>query len=110
MSRPAYAASAAGGPDIAPGAGTTGPSRNRSLNRVGYSAKPVHPAEPMADDPFTLVERLALVDAARAVADSGLIVGAAGNLSVRSAEHLLITPRSARLGQIDPADCVAVAL
>ncbi|MDX6715231.1 MAG: L-fuculose-phosphate aldolase [Baekduia sp.] len=70
----------------------------------------VEPPEPMADDPFTLAERLALVDAARAVADSGLIVGAAGNLSVRSDDHLLITPRSARLGRVDPADCVAVAL
>jgi len=66
----------------------------------------------MAEDPFTGAERAALVAAAAAIAESGLIVGSAGNLSVRSAdgEHVLVTPRRARLGAIDPADCVCVAL
>lgn len=63
-----------------------------------------------ADDPFTSEDRAALVAAARAVADSGLVVGSSGNLSLRSAGHLLITPRRARLGAVDPADCVSVRL
>jgi L-fuculose-phosphate aldolase len=64
----------------------------------------------MAGAPITGAERGALVAAARAVSESGLIVGSAGNLSVRSGEHLLVTPRRARLGAVDPADCVCVAL
>jgi L-fuculose-phosphate aldolase len=61
-------------------------------------------------DPFTLEDRVALCDAAREVSTSGLVVGSAGNLSVRSGDHLLITPMGARLPSIDPADCVCVAL
>lgn len=63
-------------------------------------------------DPFTSQDRAALCDAARAVSESGLVVGSAGNLSVRSADgaHLLITPMGARLPAIDPADLVCVAL
>jgi L-fuculose-phosphate aldolase len=61
-------------------------------------------------DPFTLQDRVALCDAAREVSTSGLVVGSAGNLSVRSGDHLLITPMGARLPAIDPADCVCVAL
>jgi L-fuculose-phosphate aldolase len=64
----------------------------------------------MTSDPFTPQDRQALVDASRAVADSGLIVGSSGNLSLRSGDHVLITPRRARLGSVDPADCVCVAL
>jgi L-fuculose-phosphate aldolase len=64
----------------------------------------------MATDPFTPQQRAALVEASRAVAESGLIVGAAGNLSLRAGDHLLITPRGGRLGALDPDDCVAVAL
>jgi L-fuculose-phosphate aldolase len=54
--------------------------------------------------------RAVLVAGARAVAESGLVVGAAGNLSVRDDDAMLITPRGARLEAIDPADCVAVDL
>ncbi len=61
-------------------------------------------------DPFTRGDREALVAAARDIADSGLVVGASGNLGIRSGEHLLITPRGSRLGAIAPADCVAAAL
>lgn len=61
-------------------------------------------------DPFTSEDRAALVAASAAVAASGLVVGSAGNLSLRRDDHLLITPRRARLAAIDPADCVAVAL
>lgn len=61
-------------------------------------------------DPFTLQDRVTLAEAARDVAASGLVVGASGNLGVRSGEHLLITPRGSRLKAINPPDCVCVAL
>jgi L-fuculose-phosphate aldolase len=63
-----------------------------------------------ATDPFTAQDRQDLVDAAATVATSGLVVGSSGNLSLRRDDHLLITPRRARLGAIDPADCVPVDL
>lgn len=61
-------------------------------------------------DPFTSEDRAALCDAARQVSESGLVVGSAGNLSVRSGDHLLVTPMGARLPAIDPDDLVCVAL
>jgi L-fuculose-phosphate aldolase len=61
-------------------------------------------------DPFTLQDRTALCEAAREVSTSGLVVGSAGNLSLRSGDHLLITPMGARLPAIEPEDCVCVAL
>ncbi|MCW2985873.1 MAG: fuculose phosphate aldolase [Conexibacter sp.] len=61
-------------------------------------------------DPFTSAQREALCAASRAVAESGLVEGSSGNLSLRSGDHLLITPLGARLPAIDPADCVCVAL
>lgn len=63
-------------------------------------------------DPFTSQDRAAVCDAARAVSESGLVVGSAGNLSVRSpdGDHLLITPMGARLPAIAPEDLVCVAL
>jgi L-fuculose-phosphate aldolase len=61
-------------------------------------------------DPFTPQDREALCAAAREVAESALVVGSAGNLSMRSADQLLITPLGARLPAIDPGDCVCVAL
>jgi L-fuculose-phosphate aldolase len=61
-------------------------------------------------DPFTLQDRAALAEAAREVAAGGLVIGASGNVGIRRDEHLLITPRGSRLGAIDPADCVCVAL
>jgi L-fuculose-phosphate aldolase len=54
--------------------------------------------------------RLALVAGARAVADGGLVVGTAGNLSVRTGDAMLITPRGSRLADIDPSRCVRVRL
>ena len=39
-----------------------------------------------------------------------MVVGSAGNLSIRSGERVLITPRGAQLQAIDPADLVDVAL
>ncbi len=43
----------------------------------------------------------ALTAAARAVADGGLVVGTAGNLSVRHEDTMLITPRGSRLCEVD---------
>jgi L-fuculose-phosphate aldolase len=54
--------------------------------------------------------RLALVAGARAVADGGLVVGTAGNLSVRSGDAMLITPRGSRLRDVDQRRCVRVRL
>jgi L-fuculose-phosphate aldolase len=50
----------------------------------------------------------ALAAAGRAVADGGLVIGTAGNLSVRDGETMLITPRGTRLGEVGP--CVRVRL
>jgi L-fuculose-phosphate aldolase len=50
----------------------------------------------------------ALTAAGRAVADAGLIVGTAGNLSMRDGNDMLITPRGTRLGEV--ARCVRVRL
>ena len=51
---------------------------------------------------FTVAERAALVEGSRAIGRSGLVVGSAGNLSVRSGDRVLITPRGAELGAVDP--------
>jgi L-fuculose-phosphate aldolase len=59
---------------------------------------------------FDDADRAALAAGARRVADSGLVVGSAGNLSMRSGERVLITPRGALLEAIDPAECVEIAL
>jgi len=54
--------------------------------------------------------RRQLSDGARAVANSGLVVGSAGNVSVKTGEDILITPRRYALGQVDESDCVRVRL
>lgn len=59
---------------------------------------------------FDDAARAALAGGARAVADAGLVVGTAGNLSVRSGERVLITPRGAHLDACDPRTCVEIAL
>lgn len=64
----------------------------------------------MSTDAPNAADRSALVDAARAVAESGLVVGSSGNLSLRRGARVLVTPRRAELRAIDPADCVDVAL
>jgi L-fuculose-phosphate aldolase len=50
----------------------------------------------------------ALAAAGRAVADGGLVVGTAGNLSARDGDTMLITPRGTRLARVDR--CVRVRL
>jgi L-fuculose-phosphate aldolase len=59
---------------------------------------------------FSAAERDALVEGSRAIAHSGMIVGSAGNLSIRAGDRLLITPRGAELGDVDPVDMVDVSL
>lgn len=47
-------------------------------------------------------EREALVAAGRRVADRGLVVGTAGNLSIRADERVVVTPMGAILGDLTP--------
>lgn len=54
--------------------------------------------------------RRELSDGAKAVAASGLVVGSAGNLSVRVGDSMLITPRRYDLGKVGPEGCVRVRL
>jgi L-fuculose-phosphate aldolase len=64
----------------------------------------------MPEPPFDEAARAALVAGARAVAEAGLVVGTAGNLSMRCGERVLITPRGAHLEAVDPRGCVEIAL
>jgi L-fuculose-phosphate aldolase len=59
---------------------------------------------------FDATDRAALADAARTIGESGMVPGAAGNLSLRRGDRMLITPRGAALEAIDPMDLVDVAL
>jgi L-fuculose-phosphate aldolase len=52
----------------------------------------------------------ALVAGARRVAESGLVVGLAGNLSLRAGDRVLISRRGAELERMGPEDCVEVGL
>jgi L-fuculose-phosphate aldolase len=76
------------------------------------SATGSEPAEAMTSEAtgFGTRERQALVDGSRAIGETGMVVGSAGNLSIRSGERVLITPRGAELDAIDPRDLVDVAL
>jgi L-fuculose-phosphate aldolase len=52
----------------------------------------------------------ALAAGARRVAESGLVVGSAGNVSVRAGDRILITRGGALLKDVTPEDCVEVGL
>jgi L-fuculose-phosphate aldolase len=52
----------------------------------------------------------ALVAGARRVAESGLVVGSAGNVSVRAGNSILITRGGALLKDVAPEDCLEVGL
>lgn len=54
--------------------------------------------------------RAALIAGARRVAESGLVVGAAGNLSVRAGDRVLISCRGAELDAMEADQCVEVAV
>jgi L-fuculose-phosphate aldolase len=62
------------------------------------------------DTGFDTAARATLVEGARVIGESEMVVGSAGNLSIRSGERVLITPRGAQLEAIDPGDLVDVAL
>jgi L-fuculose-phosphate aldolase len=69
------------------------------------------PTEPMAGaSSFDGETRAALAAGARAIAETGMVPGSAGNLSIRRDDRVLMTPRGAKLGEIDPATLVDVAL
>jgi L-fuculose-phosphate aldolase len=54
--------------------------------------------------------RAALVAGARRVAEAGLVVGSAGNLSLRSGDRVLITRGGSELDALVHEDCVEVAV
>lgn len=59
---------------------------------------------------FSEADRAALVQGAAAIGASGMVPGSAGNLSLRSGERVLITPRGAELAEIEPSALVDIAL
>lgn len=70
------------------------------------------PGDPMTTGVtgFEAADRRALVGGAAAIGRTGMVVGAAGNLSLRSGDQVLITPRGAELEAIDPVDLVQLSL
>jgi L-fuculose-phosphate aldolase len=81
------------------------PPSTRSATGSGWG-EPVTSGE----SGFGARERQALVDGCRVIAETGMVVGSAGNLSTRCDERVLITPRGAELDAVDPRDLVDVAL
>lgn len=65
---------------------------------------------PAAGDPAASDPRLALCAAMRALIADGLTRGTAGNLSVRSANGMLITPSSVRPELLTPSGIVALGI
>ncbi len=56
------------------------------------------------------IERAALVAAYHALLDEGLVVGSAGNISVRIEDGLLITPSAVPAAEMTPQDIAAVPI
>ncbi len=54
--------------------------------------------------------RSSIIETGRLLARSGLVVGTAGNVSVRSGEHVAVTPTGARLGSLRADDIAIVYL
>ncbi|TDD88130.1 class II aldolase/adducin family protein [Actinomadura darangshiensis] len=55
-------------------------------------------------------ERHELCAIGRRLADTGLVTGASGNISVRSGDLVAVTPSGMALGRMEPADCPVVTL
>jgi L-fuculose-phosphate aldolase len=55
-------------------------------------------------------EREALAAASRRVAEAGLVIGTAGNLSLRRDDRVVITPTGGKLGELDAAMMTVVDL
>lgn len=53
-------------------------------------------------------ERQRVVDASRRLAESGLVLGTAGNVSERAGDTIAITPTGARLGELTAEDIAVV--
>jgi L-fuculose-phosphate aldolase len=78
-------------------------SRSTRSATASGRAEPVTPA-------FGTGDRQALVDGCRAIGRSAMVIGSAGNLSIRTGGRVLITPRGAELEAVDPAELVDVSL
>ena len=59
-----------------------------------------------ADD----VLRAQVADASRRLADAGLLVGTAGNVSARAGDRVAVTATGVVLGRCDPSDVTVVSL
>ena len=57
---------------------------------------------------FDDAARAELVAAGKRIVDAGLVLGSAGNISLRRGERVLITRGGAELGAMTPDDCVEV--
>jgi L-fuculose-phosphate aldolase len=55
-------------------------------------------------------ERRALADACRRLASEGLVIGTAGNLSVRAGDRVVVTPTGCVLSEVSPDDMAVVDL
>jgi L-fuculose-phosphate aldolase len=55
-------------------------------------------------------ERAALAESCRRLASEGLVIGTAGNLSVRCGEQVVVTPTGCVLDEVAPAEMAVVAL
>ncbi|MFI0372424.1 class II aldolase/adducin family protein [Actinomadura sp. 1N219] len=55
-------------------------------------------------------ERDELAAIGRRLADTGLVIGSSGNVSVRSGDLVAVTPGGMMLDRIEPADCPVVTL
>src|SRR5436190_7117044 len=55
-------------------------------------------------------EREALADACRRLSSEGLVIGTAGNLSVRAGEQVVVTPTGCTFESVSPDDMSVVEL
>jgi L-fuculose-phosphate aldolase len=55
-------------------------------------------------------ERRALADACHRLAEEGLVIGTAGNLSVRADDAVVVTPTGCVLAEVEPAEMSVVGL
>jgi L-fuculose-phosphate aldolase len=60
--------------------------------------------------PFTAAQRSALAEAARTIGRSGMVIGSAGNASIRSGGLMLITRRDSTLEQLAEEDLIEVSI
>jgi L-fuculose-phosphate aldolase len=56
------------------------------------------------------LDRLRVLEAARSLVDEGLVVGTTGNVSLRRADQVLVTPTCLSYARMSPADVVLVSV